>query len=56
MSSTNCAKTTRCRVESSTTSYWEAAIGALDDETQADMLEFLETGSSPRTRQTPKND
>ncbi len=36
--------------------YWEAAIGALDDETQADMLEFLETGSSPRTRQTPKND
>ncbi len=32
----------------------QACLGALDVETQADMLEFLETGSSPRIRQIPK--
>lgn len=35
-----------------TTAYLEAAIGALKPDTQADLLEFLETGSSPLTRAT----
>ena len=33
-----------------TSDYLNASIGALDPEVQADMLEFLETGSSPLTR------
>lgn len=35
-----------------TREYLDASLGALDPATQEDLLEFLETGSSPNTRKT----